>query len=201
MNASPISSMRAFRSIVGLFIVAAMPPLVGPASAQGVATGTIEGRISSAGSGSFFENARISVEGAGLETFTDAAGFYRLTNVPAGTVKVRAFFTGAETEIVSVAVSAGQTVQRDIQLGAFQDRSGKDTGTIKLGQYVVTEKQQMEGAAIAINEQRFAANFKTVVSVEEFGAASESDVGEFLKYLPGVQMGYNSGDLRRFRHE
>jgi outer membrane receptor for ferrienterochelin and colicin len=55
----------------------------------------------------------------------------------------------------------------------------------------------MEGAAIAINEQRFAANMKTVVAADEFGAASEGDVGEFLKYLPGVSMEYLAGDARQ----
>jgi outer membrane receptor for ferrienterochelin and colicin len=107
---------------------------------------------------------------------------------------VRAFFTGAETTTVSVAVTSGQAVPRELQLGIMQERSGKETGSIRLDKYVVTEKQQMEGAAIAINEQRFSANFKTVVSADEFGAASESDVGEFLKYLLGVQMVSNSGE-------
>ncbi|MEN9638108.1 MAG: hypothetical protein RL077_6512 [Verrucomicrobiota bacterium] len=184
-----------FRLIGGLAVIIFL--LAARASAQAIATGTIEGRISSATGGSYLENTRVTVEGAGLETFTDPAGFYRLTNVPAGTMQVRAFFTGAETTTVSVAVTSGQAVQRDIQLGILQERSGKETGPIRLDKYVVTEKQQMEGAAIAINEQRFSSNFKTVVSADEFGAASESDVGEFLKYLPGVQMGYNSGEARQ----
>ena len=55
----------------------------------------------------------------------------------------------------------------------------------------------MEGSAIAINEQRFAPNLKTVVAADEFGAASEGDVGEFLKYLPGVTMDYLAGDARQ----
>jgi len=36
----------------------------------------------------------------------------------------------------------------------------------------------MNGAAIAINEQRFASNFKTVVSADEFGVQPEGNVGE-----------------------
>src|SRR5262245_20659658 len=113
---------QADRARARLLLAAAACFLTTLAAAQSVGTGTIEGRVSSA-SGSYFENARISVEGAGLETFTDAAGFYRLTNVPAGTAQVRAFFTGAETETISVTVSPGQTVQRDIQLGSFPERS------------------------------------------------------------------------------
>ena len=65
-------------------------------------------------------------------------------------MQVRAFFTGAEKTTVSVAVTSGQAVQRDLQLGMMQESSGKETGPIRLDKYGVTEKQQMEGAAIAI---------------------------------------------------
>jgi hypothetical protein len=57
---------------------------------------------------------------------------------------------------ISVTLAPGQVVQRDIELGAFQDRPGKDAAPIRLDKFVVSETQQMEGAAIAINEQRFA---------------------------------------------
>ena len=38
---------------------------------------------------------------------------------------------------------------------------------------------------------------KTVVAADEFGAASEGDVGEFLKFLPGISMEYLAGDARQ----
>ena len=166
-----------------------------PARAQS-ATGTIEGRVINPANDSYLENARITVDGAAIEAFSDATGFYRLTNVPAGAVSVRAFFTGLDVQTQNVTVAAGQAARLDFSLTAA-GAANKLGDTVRLAKYVVTEAQQMEGAAIAINEQRFAPNFKTVVSVEEFGAASESDVGEFLKYLPGVQMGYNSGEARQ----
>src|SRR5207237_9940686 len=84
-----------------------------------------------------------------------------------------------------------------LTLAGTRARGEAESGPIKLAEFVVSEKQQMEGAAIAINEQRFAPNQKFVISADEFGAASESDVGEFMKYLPGVQMGYNSGEARQ----
>ena len=132
-----------------------------------------------------------------LETFTDPAGYYRFTEVPAGEVNVRAFFTGREAQSAAATVAPGQVVQRDIALAGVQGRADPERGPIKLAEYVVTEKQQMEGAAIAINEQRFAPNFKTVVSADEFGAASESDIGEFMKFLPGVQMRDDQRDFHQ----
>ena len=167
------------------------------AIAQSAATGTVEGRVSNRASGSYLENARIGIEGTTLEAFTDATGFYRVTHVPAGTARVRAFFTGTEAQIISVTINAGQTAQQDISLPPSGGPSASPGGPIRLERYVVAESQQMEGAAIAINEQRFAPNMKTVVAADEFGAASEGDVGEFLKYLPGVSMDYLAGDARQ----
>lgn len=174
--------------------------ILSPLCAQGLATGGIEGRISSLASGAFLENARVTIEGASLETFSDAAGFYRFTGIAAGAVNVRAFFTGMELQATRVTVPLGGTAQHDIRLSAYTDTPGVDKNSrtpIKLASYVVSESQQMEGAAIAINEQRFAVNLKTVVAADEFGAASEGDIGEFLKYLPGVSMDYLAGDARQ----
>ncbi len=169
------------------------------ALAQTSATGIIEGRVANAASGSYLENARITVEGTGLESFTDETGFFRLANVPAGAARVRVFFTGMEAQSMAVNVTAGTTTQHDLNLTTLGDDAGKDPtkSTVKLARYVVAESQQMEGAAIAINEQRFAANMKTVVAADEFGAASEGDAGEFLKFLPGVSMDYLAGDARQ----
>ncbi|MBI4625670.1 MAG: carboxypeptidase regulatory-like domain-containing protein [Verrucomicrobia bacterium] len=190
-----IDSIRCFLALC--LFAAGLSLLPGPVRAQSAASGTIEGRVFNPGNGTYLENARITIEGTQLEAFTDSGGLYRFTDVPAGAVKIRAFFTGLDVQTKVVTVAPGGTVQHDISLNAFQDSAGKDAGPVTLAQYVVTESQQMEGAAIAINEQRFAPNLKTVVAADEFGAASEGDVGEFLKYLPGVSMDYLAGDARQ----
>ena len=56
-------------------------------------------------------------------------------------------------------------------------------GTVKLSAFVVASKE-MDGAAIAINEQRFAPNIMNVVSAGEFGISADGSVGEFLKFMP-----------------
>jgi hypothetical protein len=79
-------------------------------------TGTIEGRVFNPSTGAILERARITIEGTKLETFTDADGYYRLSNVPPGTAQVRAFFTGFPPATANVTVIAGQPVQRDFEL-------------------------------------------------------------------------------------
>src|SRR5688500_14823381 len=77
-------------------------------SAQTVSTGSIEGRVLDEARGGYLQNARVTVEGTSLETFTDDGGYFVLGGVPAGTARLRVFFTGLPAATVSVAVTAGQ---------------------------------------------------------------------------------------------
>ena len=56
--------------------------------------GRIEGRIVNPATGEYLEFVRVTVDGTALEAFTDATGEYRLGNVPAGNVTLKAFRTG-----------------------------------------------------------------------------------------------------------
>jgi hypothetical protein len=143
-------------------------------AAADAAVGNIEGRVFNPATGANLENARLALEGTGIETFTDDGGRYRFVGVPPGTAQIRAFFTGLEVSRTTVTVTAGTTLQHDIRLTSPAEPAGKDDRPIVLDQYVVVEKQQMEGSAIAINEQRFAPNLKTVVAADEFRATSGS---------------------------
>ncbi|MDO8543377.1 MAG: carboxypeptidase regulatory-like domain-containing protein [Opitutaceae bacterium] len=167
-----------------------------PAAAS--ATGTIEGRVLNRRSGTVAENARVSIEGTMLVTFTDADGNFRLGNVPAGPVKLRVFFTGLAPQVVEIPLTAGETVQREIVLASFERDATAPApdGTIKMEEFVVDVAREMDAAAIAINEQRFAPNVKNVVSTDEYGAVAEGNVADFLKFLPGITIDWSGGDSR-----
>ncbi len=161
-------------------------------AAEGAPTGIIEGRIVNSAKGEYIGNAQIGVEGTAIETFSASDGRYRLTSVPAGAASVRAFFTGLAPQTATVNVSPGQRVQLDIDL------AGADRGNVvQLSEFVVSTTRDMDGAAIAINEQRFAPNMKTVVSTDEFGDVAEDSVGEFLKFIPGISIEYSAGTQAR----
>ena len=133
------------------------------------------------------EKARLVVDGTSLETFTDSAGKYRLTNVPVGIVKVKAFFTGEILATKEVTVTAGKVVTNDIVLASIQkgaENAGEEVVT--LSELEVSASREMAGAAIAINEQRFAPNIKNVVSTDEFGNVAGSSLLDFLEYMPGI---------------
>ncbi len=158
--------------------------------ADSSSAGRIEGRVSNPANGEYLERARVTVEGTSLETFTDSAGFYRLINVPPGTAKVSVFYTGFGVRREEVRVGAGETAHHDIAMGANDD-------VVRLSKFTVSTSREMTAAAIAINEQRFAPNMKGVVAADEFGDVAGGNVGEFLKFLPGVTIDFAIGARAR----
>ena len=160
------------------------------------ATGAIAGRVLNPASGAYLGGARLTLEGTALETFSDADGAYLLSPVPAGEVRVRVFYTGSAPQTATVRVTAAQTTVHDLALTSVARPPARPDETVQLEKFTVSTSKEMEGAAIAINEQRFAANIKTVVSTDEFGAIAEGNVTEFLKYLPGVTVDMSGGDGR-----
>src|SRR6185369_6507870 len=118
---------------------------------------------------------------------------------PADTMRVNAFFTGLAVQDHDITVSAGQTASLDFALSDAGRSTTSDRGgqVVKLSEFVVGESREMAGAAIAINEQRFAANVKNVVSTDEFGFVPEANVAEFLKFVPGVTI-ENQGNNGRW---
>ncbi len=162
--------------------------------APAAATGTIQGRVLNARNGEYLERARIKVEGTTLETFTDNSGFFQLTQVPAGSARVNAFFTGLDVRTDTIFVQSGRTVRHDFTLSATDPaRPPGSNEVVTLSEFVVGASREMEGSAIAINERRFAPNLQSVMSTDEFGAIPDGSVGEFLKFVPGVNIDYTGG--------
>jgi len=187
----PVYRLR-LHSLLSLWLI-----LFGGAAAVRAAeagSGTVEGRVYNPANGEYLETVRVTVEGTAIEEFTDSDGRYRLDGVPAGTARVKAFFTGLVPQTLPVVVTAGQVVQQDFNLMRAGAPAGD--GTVRMDALVVATSKEMDGAAIAINEQRFAPNIKNVVSTDEFGHIAEGNIGEFMKYLPGVTIEYGGGYAR-----
>ncbi len=157
---------------------------------------TITGRIQNVVTGQNLPNARVTLRGTDQVVFTDEAGFYRLPGVPGGTHVLDVFYTGLDPQQVRVEVAAGATATRDVAL-TNEARYGRDAGkgTVKLDAFVVAQSRDTEGEALATNEQRFAANIKSVVSTDSFGDMAEGNVGEFLKFLPGISGDHDDAQI------
>ncbi|MFM7750266.1 MAG: carboxypeptidase regulatory-like domain-containing protein, partial [Opitutaceae bacterium] len=162
----------------------------GVVSAQTPATGTLTGRVQNSIGGAALENARVTVAGTNREAFTDAFGEYRLAGLPAGDATLRVFFTGLTPQTATVKIAAGATERRDFVLEPFGSAPASGQGgVVRLDSFVVGSSRDTNAASIAINEQRFAGNIKTVLHTDAMGDIIQNNLGEFVKYLPGVDVG------------
>ncbi|MEY4088616.1 MAG: hypothetical protein RJB55_887, partial [Verrucomicrobiota bacterium] len=174
------------------FIVSALVPICASlAAAADVATGVAAGRVQGAGTGLYLNNARVSVRGTDRVVFTDESGTYRVPGLPAGSVTLQFFYTGHDPQDVTVTITAGRVAERNVELIASGAAPRKD-GTVMLDTFKVATSRETNGDAIAINEQRFAPNLKTVISADAFGEVTDGNVGEFLKFLPGITAEYDA---------
>ncbi|MSU67113.1 MAG: TonB-dependent receptor [Opitutaceae bacterium] len=180
-------------SCVGLcFLFAATLPAL---SAQAL-TGSISGRIYNPATREYVRNAEVRVAGTALLTETESDGTFSFPGVPVGTVTLTVTYTGYTAAPDTFNVSGGQTAVREIVIASTLTAAGKGATDepLKLSAFVVSHER--EGNAKAIMEQRRNMNISTSVAADTFGDVTEGNVGEFLKYLPGVEVEYVDGISR-----
>lgn len=165
--------------------------LLPAARAAESAAGVITGRVSNAATGAYLQRARVAVRESGTLTFTDDTGAYRLGGIGSGPVTVEIFYTGLDPLTVTVNVPPGGAIERNFALSSAA-RYGVQDGTVQLDAFRVATARETDGEAIAINEQRFSPNLKSVVSTETLGDPLGGSVGDFLRFLPGVAAAYGA---------
>jgi TonB-dependent receptor len=189
-----MKSSRLALALLGL-PVALAPALVHPVSAQAAPAGVITGRVLNASTGTYLENVRIRISGTNLEAITDQEGSYRLAGVPAGDLQLTASYIGLTEVSRPVTIAAGQPGRCDFELALpASGRSGQPGAIVTLDKVTVVEAREFSAQALALNEQRQAANIKNVVAADEYNGAAAGQLGDFLKFIPGVSAIY-SGNL------
>jgi TonB-dependent receptor len=154
-------------------------------------TGTVTGRVLNQGSGEYLRNATIKVAGTDISTVAEAGGAFTLLAVPAGPQRLVVNYEGLDPKEEVVNVTAGQSINVEIVLASA---ASTKNDIVTLGQFVVATER--EGNAKAIMEQKNSIEAKRVIATDTFGSISEGNVGEFLKYMPGVMIDYTEADAR-----
>ena len=157
-------------------------------------TGTVTGRVQNVVTGKYLHNARVTLKGSETVVYTDEFGTYRLVNVRSGPATLDVFYTDLDTQSIAVAVPAGGSVERNVELTS-KARYGDKQNVVKLDNYVVSSDREADGKSTAINEQRFAPNIKNVLSSDSFGDVLGGNVGEFLKFIPGLTTEYSQVEI------
>ncbi len=190
-----MKTLAVFGASLALTLIA--PALVAADSTSAASaarpTGAISGRVQNVVTGQYLNNARVSVAGTDLVALTDQSGTYVLPHVPAGVATLEVFYTGLDSQQISVELSAGGKVERNVDLtSAARYGASSTTGPLKLDAFTVASGRETDNEAIAINEQRFAANIKNVVAADALGDLMDGNIGEFLKFMPGITAEYTS---------
>ncbi|ATC63704.1 hypothetical protein CMV30_06910 [Nibricoccus aquaticus] len=176
LPATPVLRLAACSAI-------ALATPIAPLHAQENATGTITGRVFNVNSGTYLTNARVTVEGTSIQAFTDDSGTYFLRNVPAGENKIVISYTGQDNIVKSVKVDQGGTARIDANFNA-----GTDGEAVTLDTFVIEAARYRNAQELAVNEERVSNNIKSVVALDSLGYVADGNVGEFVRYLPGVDI-------------
>jgi TonB-dependent receptor len=150
-----------------------------------VTTGTVNGRVTDAGTKLALGGVRVTVAGTALETYTSSNGDYVLRNVPAGEQTVGFDYVGYPATTQPVTVVAGQTNPLNF---AFSE------DVVRLDEFVI--EGTIVGTARAINQQRAAATLTNIVASDEIGRFPDQNAAESLSRLPGVSVYRDQGEGR-----
>jgi TonB-dependent receptor len=161
--------------------------------------GTIEGTVYNVASGLPLGRAKISIKGTWQETLTDDEGRFQFSGISAGETQLEVSYLGFNPQTATVTVTPGTAVSHDFQLAREGSaKSGADGDVVLLEKFTVVADQAMTAQALAMNEQRHAANIKNVVAFEELGDYGQENIGDYVRFLPGVAIvddGENPGTL------
>jgi TonB-dependent receptor len=147
------------------------------------ATGDITGRVLNQATGRYLANAVVSVDGTTIRALTDDLGVYRITSLAAGTYTVRAAYIDLDSAASTVTVAVGETATADFNL----------TSEVYVME-AFTVSGEREGAAKALQDQRYAQSMINVVASDSFGNMVDGNIGELMKKLPGVAIDYSGED-------
>lgn len=159
--------------------------------------GGVAGEVLDPATGDYLRNATIRVvasDGQRRTTASGERGEYRLADLPSGPLHITVSFTGYAEQTASVDLSPGETARLDFKM----TRPGVAEAVV-VADVIVTASSR-DGDARAIMSQRQSMNITNSLSSESFGDISEGNIGEFLKFMPGVDTDAQTGadDTVRF---
>ena len=145
--------------------------------------GAIQGRVVDNESQTL-PGATIYIEDLKIGAVSDMNGFYVLPNLKPGTYMVRVTYVGYEPIVMKMTVGDGKTTEKNIVMNEG----------IELQEVVV--KGAFSGQRKAINMQKNGMGVTNVVSADQVGKFPDSNIGDALKRINGINVQYDMGEAR-----
>lgn len=146
---------------------------------------TLTGKITDVQKQAVFNGAVVTIEEAGRSTTTDRNGEYRFDQLPDGQYTVKVDYLGAASVEISVELVGDQIISQDIAIG--EDKAKLDN-LLVIG--------QAAGQASALNQQKAANNFVSIISADAVGQFPDQNLTEALQRVAGVSITRDQGEGR-----
>lgn len=148
-----------------------------------VKQGTIRGRIIDA-SKQTLPGASIYIENLRTGVTSDVNGYYTFSNLNPGTYTIKISYVGYSPVEMKITIPAGRTLEKDVVLN-----EGLELQEVVVG-------GAFQGQRRAINSQKNGLGITNVVSADQVGKFPDSNIGDALKRISGINVQYDQGEAR-----
>lgn len=148
-----------------------------------VKQGTVRGRIIDA-TKQTLPGASVYIEKLRTGVTSDVNGFYTFSNLDPGTYTVKVSYVGYSPVEMKITIPAGHTLEKDVMLN-----EGLELQEVIVG-------GAFQGQRRAINSQKSNLGITNIVSADEVGKFPDSNIGDALKRISGINVQYDQGEAR-----
>ena len=173
--------VRAFLFL--LVFAAASNTTMADEKANIVKQGTVRGRIIDV-TKQTLPGALIYIEKLHTGVTSDVNGFYTFPNLDPGTYTVKVSYVGYSPVELKITIPAGRTLEKDVVLN-----EGVELQEVVVG-------GAFQGQRRAINAQKSNLGITNVVSADQVGKFPDSNIGDALKRISGINVQYDQGEAR-----
>lgn len=175
---------RVFRAVcMALLMAGASVTAFAEENESVVREGAIRGRVIDTGK-QVLPGASIFVENLKTGVISDIDGFYTLADLKPGTYTVRVSYVGYNPIEMKITVPEGKTLEKDIVMS-----EGVELQEVQV-------KSVFTGQRRAINMQKNNMGVTNVVSADQMGKFPDSNIGDALKRISGINVQYDQGEAR-----
>lgn len=145
--------------------------------------GTVKGRIIDT-SKQTLPGASIYIENLKKGVTSDVNGFYTFANLDPGAYTIKVSYVGYTPIEMKITIPEGKTLERDVVLN-----EGIELQEVVIG-------GAFQGQRRAINSQKNSLGIKNIVSADQVGKFPDSNIGDALKRISGINVQYDQGEAR-----
>ena len=128
--------------------------------------------------------ASIFIEKLQMGVTSDVNGFFTLSNLEPGTYTVKVSYVGYSPVELKLTIPTGKTLEHDFVLN-----EGVELQEVVVG-------GAFQGQRRALSQQRSMLGMGHVVSADQVGKFPDSNIGDALKRIPGINVQYDQGEAR-----